>query len=125
MALTIRVSPDDASGHTVRVCPAGSLDSVTAPALERELAPILNGAATVLVLDLTGLAFMSSAGIRVILTARKRLAARGGTVLLASPQPQVAKAFDIIRALPDLALFKSVAELDEHLVALRRNARGA
>ena len=100
-------------------------DSVTAPALERDLAPILNGAATVLVLDLTGLAFMSSAGIRVILTARKRLAARGGTVLLASPQPQVAKAFDIIRALPDLALFKSVAELDEHLVALRRNARGA
>ena len=125
MALTIRVSPDDASGSTVRVSPAGSLDSVTAPALERELAPILNGTATVLVFDLTALTFMSSAGIRVILTARKRLAARGGTVLLANPQPQVAKAFDIIRALPDLGLFKSVAELDEHLVAMRRDARGA
>ena len=50
MPLVIRVSKDEMGG-TVRVHPAGSLDSTTAPALERELAPILAGADRVLVLD--------------------------------------------------------------------------
>lgn len=126
MTLTVRVSSDDASGNTVRVFPAGSLDSVTAPALERELAPILDRpTAKVLVLDLGGLSFVSSAGIRVVLAARKRLAERGGTVLMTNLQPPVAKAFDIIRALPDISVFKSADQLDEFLTDVQRRVRGS
>jgi len=126
MPLTIRISRDDAGGSTVRVVPTGSLDSVTAPTFERELAPTLDSpTAKVLVLDLTGLSFVSSAGIRVVLAARKRMAERGGTVLMANLQPPVAKAFEIIRALPDLAVFKSVAELDEYLAAIQGKVRGS
>lgn len=126
MPLTIRVSTDEASGSTVRVFPTGSLDSVTAPTLERELAPILDRpTAMVLVLDLTGLSFVSSAGIRVVLIARKRMAERGGKMLMANLQPPVAKAFDIIRALPDLTVFQSVDELNEYLTAEQRSVRGS
>lgn len=124
MPLTIRVSKDNTAGGTVRVQPSGSLDSATAPALERELAPILAGAARVLVLDLAELTFVSSAGIRVVLAARKQMADRGGSLLIANLQPPVAKAFEIIRAIPDVAIFKDVAELDAYLAAMQRKAGG-
>jgi anti-anti-sigma factor len=124
MALAIQVSKDDATGATVRVLPAGSLDSTTAVALERELAPILGGAVKTLVLDLAELTFVSSAGIRVVLAARKQMADRGGSLLMANLQPPVAKAFEIIRAIPDMAIFKNIAELDAYLAAMQRKAGG-
>jgi len=123
MPLTVRVSREDA-GATVRVHPSGSLDSVTAGALERELAPILASKVSVLVLDLAEVTFVSSAGIRVVLAARKQMADRGGALLMANLQPPVAKAFEIIRAIPDVAIFKSVAELDAYLAAMQRQAGG-
>jgi anti-sigma B factor antagonist len=123
MPLTIRVSKD-AAGRTVRVHPVGSLDSTTAPMLERELGPYLASTAQALVLDMDGVTFISSAGIRVILAARKQMADRSGTLLIANLQPPVAKAFDIVRALPDMAIFKSIAELDDYLAAMQRKAGG-
>jgi anti-sigma B factor antagonist len=123
MPLTVRVSREDA-GATVRVHPSGSLDSATAGALEHELAPILASKISVLVLDLAEVTFVSSAGIRVVLAARKQMADRGGALLMANLQPPVAKAFEIIRAIPDVAIFKSVAELDAYLAAMQRQAGG-
>jgi anti-sigma B factor antagonist len=123
MPLTVRVSREDA-GATVRVHPSGSLDSATAGALEHELAPILASKISVLVLDLAEVTFVSSAGIRVVLAARKQMADRGGALLMANLQPPVAKAFEIIRAIPDVAIFKSVAELDAYLAAMQRRAGG-
>jgi anti-sigma B factor antagonist len=124
MPLTIRVEKDETAGGTVRMRPSGSLDSATAPALERELAPILAGAARILVLDLGEITFVSSAGIRVVLAARKQMADRGGSLLIANLQPPVAKAFEIIRAIPDMTIFKNIAELDDYLAAMQRKAGG-
>jgi anti-sigma B factor antagonist len=123
MPLTLRVSKD-ADGQTVRVQPAGSLDSTTAPTLERELTPLIGGAIKVLVLDMEGVTFVSSAGIRVILAARKQMADRGGSLLMANLQPPVAKAFEIVRAIPDMTIFRNIAELDDYLAAMQRKAGG-
>ena len=83
--------------------------------------------ATVLLLAILGylvariyVTFLTSAGLRVIVAARKRMAARSGNLVLANPQPQVAKVFEIIKALPGLNVFESVAELDEYLVNMQR-----
>src|SRR4030095_6460993 len=103
MPLTVRVSREDA-GATVRVHPSGSLDSATAGALERELAPILASKVSVLVLDLAEVTFVSSAGIRVVLAARKQMADRGGALLMANLQPPVAKALQRIRGHPDVTI---------------------
>ena len=43
----------------------GSLDTATAPELERQLAPVLAGPVKDLVFDLAQLKFISSAGLRV------------------------------------------------------------
>jgi anti-sigma B factor antagonist len=99
----------------------GSLDTATAPELERQLAPLLAGAAKDLVFDLAQLKFISSAGLRVFAGTRKTLRERGGQVSLINLQPQIQEVFEIIEALPGVAVFKDVAELDRYLAARQRS----
>ena len=54
----------------------GRLDTTTSPQLEAELSASLNGV-TQLTLDLQQLAYLSSAGLRVILGAQKRMNKQG------------------------------------------------
>ena len=56
---------------------AGRLDTMTAPELEAELNKDLGGADS-LMLDFGKLDYISSAGLRVLLTAHKAMAAKGG-----------------------------------------------
>jgi len=123
MPLTTTIGSDGKADGVARLQVAGQLDSVTSAALERELTPILDGPAHTVVLDLAELSFITSAGIRVFLVARKRLAERNGALLLANPQPPVTKVFEIIRALPDLAVFRNVQELDSYLAEMQRKVR--
>lgn len=58
----------------------GRLDTTTAPQLEAELKRSLNGIAA-LTLDLAGLEYLSSAGLRVILSAQKVMNKQGGMVV--------------------------------------------
>ena len=55
---------------------SGRLDSANAPELERAVAEQAAGASS-LVFDLTGLSYTSSAGLRVFLSAQKRMRGRG------------------------------------------------
>ncbi len=99
----------------------GSLDTATAPELERQLAPVLGGAVTDLVFDLAQLKFISSAGLRVFATARKTLKERGGQASFVNLQPQIQEVFEIMKALPGVAIFQNVAELDRYLAARQRS----
>ena len=65
------VGGQNAGAATVTL--TGSLDTATAPELERQLAPVLTGSVNDLVFDLAQLKFISSAGLRVFSTVRKRL----------------------------------------------------
>ena len=56
---------------------SGRLDTTTAPELEQEVKATLDGA-DALTLDLEGLEYISSAGLRVVLTAQKAMAKRNG-----------------------------------------------
>ena len=58
----------------------GRLDTTTAPDLELELRENLEGI-TELVLDLTSLEYMSSAGLRVLLSAQKTMNKQGSMVI--------------------------------------------
>lgn len=59
---------------------SGRLDTNTAPLLEAELGNGLDGV-TDLVLDFANLEYISSAGLRVILSAQKEMNARGKMVI--------------------------------------------
>lgn len=58
----------------------GRLDTTTAPQLEAELKKSLGGV-TSLTLDLAALEYLSSAGLRVILSAQKVMNKQGGMVV--------------------------------------------
>lgn len=70
----------------------GRLDTNTAPELEAELT--LDGVSEV-VFDLTGLEYISSAGLRIFLAAQKKMMAAGGKVVLLSPNDMVRSVLDI------------------------------
>jgi anti-anti-sigma factor len=95
----------------------GSLDTATAPELERGVVALIDGKLRHLVFDLAGLKFISSAGLRVFGIARKRMKDGGGQLAFVNMQPQIEEVFEIIKALPGLDVFKSTAELDAYLSA--------
>jgi anti-anti-sigma factor len=118
MDLTIRIDPPNATNQ--RVALGGRLDTHTYAEFDRQLAPVLASNVTSLVLDLAQLDYISSAGIRSILIARKALAARLGKVLVVNPQPQIQKVFDVVKAVPLNEIFTSMEEADAYLDLMQR-----
>jgi len=101
----------------------GRLDTATAPQLDEVLKRVLaKTGLTRLVFDLSGLEYLSSAGIRCFVRARKALEPGGGKVALINPQPAVRKVLDIVKAVPG-GIFKSIEELDEYLDAMQKQVR--
>jgi len=114
------VSGEGAVAVTVKL--TGSLDTATAPELERQLAPVLVPQAAIrdVVFDLAQLKFISSAGLRVFSTTRKTLKERGGQASFVHMQPQIQEVFEIMKSLPGVAVFKDVAEMDRYLAIRQR-----
>jgi len=102
---------------------AGRLDTNTAPELDKELDRILAGGRIErLVFDVAALDYLSSAGIRCFIRARKAIEPGGGKVAVVNPQPAVRKVLDIVKALPG-GIFTSTAELDDYLDDIQRQVR--
>ena len=63
-------------GTVLTIAPIGRVDTTTAPELEKELINSLPGV-TELIMDLSGLDYISSAGLRVLLSAQKAMNKQG------------------------------------------------
>jgi anti-sigma B factor antagonist len=122
--MPLKVTVQEKEPGVFTVSPVGSLDSNTAPALENQLRPILARGPKAVVLDLAGLEYISSAGVRVVIVTRKSLKGKEGKLLLINLPAQIRKVFDIIQALPSLNVFESVAELDAYLKAMQDQVKG-
>ena len=114
MAISVRIHPLRENGNQ-RVEVGGRLDTHTYSELDDRLTLVLAAKVQSLVLDLAQLDYISSAGVRSIFRARKLLAVRGGTLVIANAQPQVQKVFDIVKAVPLSEIFRSVEEADAYL----------
>ena len=68
------------NGTTLLLALEGRLDTMTAPELEEELSKSLPGADS-LVLDFTALHYISSAGLRVLLSAHKQMSGKNGMTI--------------------------------------------
>jgi anti-anti-sigma factor len=117
--MSLKITVDKSPTPTLKL--VGRLDTDTAPQLDGELNKVLGRKDLKrLVFDLSGLDYLSSAGIRCFVRARKAVEPGGGTVALVNPQPGVRKVLDIVKAIPAKGIFASVAELDEYLDAIQR-----
>ena len=119
MSLQIEIYPPVNGNQYVLL--SGRLDSASYEQLDDALEPLLHAAkpAMVLVMDLAHLDYISSAGIRCILQARKALAPTG-KVLAVNPQAQIRKVLDMVQALPLGDIFNSTAEADAYIDALQQ-----
>ncbi|MBE5783404.1 MAG: STAS domain-containing protein, partial [Clostridiales bacterium] len=68
------------AGTELTIALAGRLDTTTAPQLENELKASLDGVER-LVLDFSSLDYLSSAGLRVLLSAQKTMNKQGAMVV--------------------------------------------
>lgn len=81
------------NAEAVTLIVSGRLDTQTAPELEKELDSILPGIKE-LTFDLTNLAYVSSAGLRVILKAQKAMNTQG-SMKLTGVNDSIMEVFDI------------------------------
>jgi anti-anti-sigma factor len=93
----------------------GRLDSDSAAGFDEKLSAALAAQISVLVLDLSELEYISSAGIRSLFAARVAMGEKGGRLFVLSPQPAVRKVLDMVRVLEAESIVESAEELDRVL----------
>ena len=81
------------NADNLNIAVEGRLDTATAPELEAEFKSSLDGAST-LVLDFEKLDYISSAGLRVLLSAQKVMAKKGGMKVI-NVNENVMEIFDV------------------------------
>lgn len=84
----------NAAGSELTVSVIGRLDTTTAPELEADFSTSLSGVSK-LVLDFSSLEYISSAGLRVILAAKKTMTKQGGDMVVRGANDDIKEVFDI------------------------------
>ncbi len=80
-------------GEAPRLAVSGELDMATAPQLAAAIASDEREDGAPPVLDLSRLAFMDVAGMRVLLDAARRAKRAGGALVVFNPQPPIRRLF--------------------------------
>lgn len=88
----------------------GEVDVATAPRLREQLIELVNQGSTRIVVDLTGVDFLDSTGLGVLVGALKRVRTQDGELVLVCNEPRVLKVFEITGL---TKVFNLVASVDE------------
>ena len=91
------------NGSTLEIALEGRLDTMTAPELEAELSSSMKGADS-LVLDFSQLNYISSAGLRVLLSAHKVMSAKDGM--------KVTNVNEIVQEVFDVTGFADILDIE-------------
>jgi len=89
---------------------SGRLDTTTAKAFEDRLLAHIDSGERRLAIDLTGLEYISSAGLRVFLLAAKRLDSAQGRIALCALTEPVREVFDVAGFISIFAIYDSHQE---------------
>jgi anti-sigma B factor antagonist len=82
-------------GETGRLTLAGELDIATVPRVEEAVEAILRQGTRQLTVDLSGLGFVDSSGLRLFIVLQQRAGSEGWKLALVKPQPQALKVFSV------------------------------
>jgi anti-sigma B factor antagonist len=83
----------DAGAHIVNV--SGEIHVSTAPSFQERLNAVIEGGGTMLVLDLSGVEFIDSTGLSVLLNGLRLINQRHGRMALVCANPTVMRLFQI------------------------------
>lgn len=93
----------------------GSLDSETTPQLDEELEKIIDKKTKAVVFNMSGVDYINSVGIRLIVTLKKTLEAQQASFVLTNLQPKIKKIFEIMRILTVIDVFDDVEVADKYI----------
>ena len=93
----------------------GEIDGSTAPEVQAQVVPLIAADAKI-VLDMTAVAYMSSAGLRMLLVVYRGVAGQGGTVVLTGLSQDLQ---DTMSLTGFLDFFDHYATVDDGVAALR------
>ena len=82
-------------GQVLVLSPAGRLDAETAPGLQDQILAHVEAGDTAVLLELSALDYVSSAGLRAILLAAKKLQELEGRFALCDMSEQIAEIFQV------------------------------
>jgi len=120
----LRIQSREVRAGTFEVALEGRLDALAADRLELALAPLLAGSPRAVQLNMSGVSYISSRGLAVVISTIKHLRSHGGKLALSGLQPPVRKVFEIAAALPEESVFASPDEADRYFDAIQRKAGG-
>lgn len=100
------------------VVPYGSIDSDTHEIFKEKVMPVLDKPVKMLLVDLSNVDYISSAGLGVLFTIKKALIANKGELLFCNLKPQIAKLFEVVKALPKESVFRTVEEADRYFYSI-------
>ncbi|MCA1808379.1 MAG: STAS domain-containing protein [Kiritimatiellia bacterium] len=98
--MSLKIDVDRAGPDEAAITLTGELNSATAAACDKELTTVLAPELKTLILNLKHLKYISSAGLRLVLKARKQLEKQGGRLALRHMSAPVAKVFEIAALIP-------------------------
>jgi anti-anti-sigma factor len=104
-SLSIRSKP---SATVVQL--GGELDLASFHELEHALAPALDSASELVVLDLGRLEFMDVSGLRALMRSRRRAESAGKRMVLAAPAPAIWRLLSLTQQEQAFPVYGSVAE---------------
>ena len=81
-------------GRIARIAVFGEVDAATAPELAECLRELTGAGSDEVVVDLTGLDFIDSAGLSVLVGAQMQMRDAGTQLVIASPPPPTRRIFD-------------------------------
>ena len=106
VATELSINRRDEAGGVVVLALSGELDVVSAPELELCLNEVMAEAHDRVVLDLSELAFVDSAGVSVLIKGKQDAESSGRTLVLGRPTEQVHRVFALV-GLADWLTFDS------------------
>ena len=113
MALEIKVTKEKNHSYVVKL--NGSIDNESYHKLDEELKELIDERTKAVILNMGEVTYISSAGIAVIVTAKKALKQINVSFDMVDLQPQIEKVFEVMKILPMIDIFHDMAEADQYI----------
>lgn len=110
----MEIIEDIIDGNTV-ITLSGRIDSTSSGEFEEKLIEVIDAGTNTMVIDFLNVQFISSAGLRVLLLAAKKVKPYGGKILLSNLSEGVREVFDISGFSALFSIFDSVNDAIDDL----------
>jgi len=109
----VKESIDD--GHAYDPTLRADPDTTATGEFEKSMMEVIEGGYTKIILDCSGLNYISSSGLRIFLIVRKKMMAIKGQFRLSSLQPGIKEIFDILNLIHENKIISSATKFSSSL----------